>query len=97
MRHGEIEFSQSFEWFGSGGDSGGQTSTGIGCSIRPGTAVPHSVLVSDMVDGSLLLEGWRNGPSAYLSPADAMPLRRQLAAAFGSSRRTSNGDQGETR
>lgn len=57
---------------------------GIGRSLRPGTGVPPRVLVADMGDGSLFLPGWRDGPSAHLSPADAIPLRRELAAAFGS-------------
>jgi hypothetical protein len=56
---------------------------GIGHSIRPATAVPLTVLVAEMLNGSLLLQGWRDGPSAYLCPADAAPLKRELAAAFG--------------
>ena len=95
MQHGDSDSSLSFEWFRSGNDSSEPTSSGNGRSIRPGTAVPRSVLVSDMGDGSLLLEGWRDGPSAYLIPADAMPLRRQLAAAFGRSTFTPSRGQGE--
>lgn len=67
---------------------------GIGRSLRPGTAVPSTVLVGDMGDGSLFLQGWRDGPSAYLSPADAVPLKRELAAAFGSTQLALRGDQG---
>lgn len=94
VQHGDDR--PGFEWFRSG--DGEQASSGGGRSIRPGTAVPSRVLVSDMGDGSLLLEGWREGPSAYLSPADALPFRRQLAVAFGSSRLTCrSGGQGETR
>ncbi|MGH3927819.1 MAG: hypothetical protein ACRDTT_33965, partial [Pseudonocardiaceae bacterium] len=74
-----------------------QPSFGNRRSIRPGTAVPSTVLVSDMGDGSLLLEGWRDGPSAYLSPADAVPFRRQLAAAFGNPNLTSSGSRSEAR
>lgn len=33
---------------------------------RPGTAVPSTVLISDMGDGSLLLEDWRDGPSPVI-------------------------------
>lgn len=55
---------------------------GIGRSLRPGTGVPARVLVADTGDGSLFLQSWRDGPSAHLSPADAVPLRRELAAAY---------------
>lgn len=64
-------------------------------SIRPGTAVPPTVLVADMGDGSLLLEGWRDGPSTYLSPTDAVPLRQELARAFGSPDLTPSSSKGE--
>ncbi|MGH3696614.1 MAG: hypothetical protein ACRDRX_21940 [Pseudonocardiaceae bacterium] len=50
-----------------------------------------------MGDSSLLLEGWREGPRAYLSPADALPLRRQLTVAFGSPQRTPSTSQGAAR
>lgn len=91
--------SQNFEWFRSGDGNGKQTQapSDTGRSIRPGTAVPRSVLVSDMGDGSLLLEGWRDGPNAYLSPADAVPFKRQLAAAFGSPHLTPSSNQGRAR
>jgi len=56
---------------------------GIGRSIRPGVPVPATVLVADMGDGALLLQGWRAGPSAYLTAEDAAPLRQVLETAFG--------------
>jgi hypothetical protein len=65
------------------GDDRDQGQHSIGHSIRPGRAVPPTVLVADMCDGGLFLQRWRDGPSAYLSPSDATPLRRELAAAFG--------------
>lgn len=92
VEHGDNQ--PSFEWFSSGDGSGEQISSDTGRSIRPGVAVPRSVLVSDMGDGSLLLEGWRDGPSAYLSAADAMPFRRQLTAAFGKPNFTPSGGRG---
>jgi hypothetical protein len=64
--------------------NGGQGRHGIGHSIRPATAVPSTVLVSEMLNGALLLQGWRDGPTAYLCPEDAAPLKRELAAAFDS-------------
>ncbi|MGQ0718183.1 MAG: hypothetical protein ACT4NP_12920 [Pseudonocardiales bacterium] len=66
------------------GDGQDQRQHGIRRSIRPGTIAPLTVLVADMGDGSLFLEGWRDGPSAYLSPPDALPLRRELIRAFDS-------------
>jgi hypothetical protein len=95
VRHGDSESNQSFAWFRP--DDSGERPSGTGRGTRPGTAVPRLVLVSDMGDGSLLLKAWRDGPSAYLSPADAVPLRRQLAAAFGSPNITPSGRQGEAR
>ena len=31
----------------------------------------------------MFLQLWPDGPSAYLGPADAVPVKRELAAAFG--------------
>ncbi|MGH3801808.1 MAG: hypothetical protein ACRDTD_17085 [Pseudonocardiaceae bacterium] len=70
-----------------GEDLGEPQQCGIGRSIRLGTAVPATVLVADMGDRSLFPQGWRDVPSAYLSRADAAPLRRELMAAFGRSSR----------
>jgi hypothetical protein len=64
-------------------DCGQPASPGIGHSIRPGTAAPPTVLISEMGDGALYLAGWRAGPSAFLVAADATGLRRELARAFG--------------
>ncbi|MGH4006598.1 MAG: hypothetical protein ACRDTH_00235 [Pseudonocardiaceae bacterium] len=77
------------------GDGQDHQQRNIRRSIRPGTAVPPTVLVADMGDGSLLLEGWRDGPSAYLSPAEAVPLRRELARTFGSPDLTPSSSKGE--
>jgi hypothetical protein len=57
---------------------------GIGRSIRPGVPVPATVLVCKMGDGALFLQGWRNGPNAYVCVEDAGQLRQALAVAFGS-------------
>lgn len=67
----------------SGDDTGRRARRGIGRSIRPGSAVPPTVLVADMSEGGLLLHGWRTGPSAYLTAEDSVPVRRALVAAFG--------------
>ncbi|MGH3828451.1 MAG: hypothetical protein ACRDQX_14970 [Pseudonocardiaceae bacterium] len=65
-------------------DTTGVGGDGIGYCIRPGTAVPPTVLVANMDGGALFLQGWRVGPSAYVCAADSAPLREALAAAFGS-------------
>jgi hypothetical protein len=62
---------------------------GIERSIRPGTVVPPTVLVSAMGDGALYLHGWRAGPSAYLVAQDATNLRQEPARAFGEAARHS--------
>jgi hypothetical protein len=97
VRHETNQSSQGFAWLHRGDDNSERTSSGTGRSIRPGTAVPRSVLVSDMGESSLLLKAWREGPSAYLRPADAVPLRRALAAALGSPDLTPSGNQGRAR
>ena len=66
------------------GDGQDQQQLGIGRSLRPRTPV---VLVAST--------GRRDGPSAYLSPADVVLLRRTLAAAFGSSDPTPSSGQSE--
>lgn len=78
------------------GDGQDQQQHGSRRSIRPGTAVPPTVLVADMGDRWLFLQGWQDGPTAYLSPADAVPLRREPAGAFGSTDLTPSDSQGDT-
>ena len=78
------------------GDGQDQQQRGSRHSIRPGTVVPPTVLVADMGDGSLFLQGWRDGPSVYLSPADAVPLRWELASVFGSTDPAPSSGQGES-
>lgn len=85
----QAEEQQSDAWSGDvvGHDDAGDelpARLGIGRSIRPGAAVPSTVLVSNMSSGALYLDGLQQGPSAYLTPQDATPLKRELARAFGS-------------
>ncbi len=76
--------SRSFAWFQCGDESDEQPPRGgSGCSIRPRAAVPTTVEVSDLGDSALFLQIWPDGPSVYLGSADAVPLTRELAAAFG--------------
>lgn len=69
--------------FRHGHEQGRRTEGGVGRSLRPGTAVPPTILISDMGSGAVYLEGWRVGPSVYLTAEDAAGLRRELAKAFG--------------
>jgi hypothetical protein len=78
-----------------GTGQGEQPQLSTGHSIQPGTAVPPTVLVANMGTGSLFLQGWQGGPSAYLTSSNAIPLPRELAAAFGSTKLAFRGDQGE--
>lgn len=56
---------------------------GLERSVRPAAPMPATLLVAQMCDDAFLLQGWRDGPSAYLIAEDAGPLRQALAAAFG--------------
>ncbi len=84
MQHQGNQSRQNFEWFRRGDDGGRneQMLSGTGCNIRPDKAVPPTVLVTNLGDGSLVLQSWRDGPTAYLNPAEAVPLRRVLSAIF---------------
>lgn len=81
---------------GQGGGMGEQP-RGIGRSLRAGIAIPPTVLVTQLDTGELVLQGRPDGPRAYLSPADAMPLKQQLAAAFERAEQVAQRDQGEAR
>lgn len=56
---------------------------GISRTIRPRTAMAPTVLVTELDNGALILQGRPDGPRVYLSRVDAVPFRRELAAAFG--------------
>ena len=52
-------------------------------SIQPGVSCPETMLVPVMTDGSCLLMAYPLGePAVLLMGKDAVPLRRELAAAF---------------
>jgi hypothetical protein len=44
--------------------------------------VPPTVLLIELDNGTLILQGRPDGLRAYLNPAEAIPLRRELTAAF---------------
>ncbi len=66
------------------GDGSGELSSllDVSCGIHPSVSVPPTVLVTEMDTGALVLQGRRDGPRVHLSSKDAVPLRRELAAAF---------------
>jgi hypothetical protein len=70
---------------------------GISRTIRPRTAVPFTVLVTELDNGALILQGRSDGPRVYLGQADALPLRRELAAAYGRTECPLPDDQDEAR
>lgn len=63
------------------GSAGELTQHAVGDSRR-GTAIPPTVLVTELDTGELVIQGRPDGPRVRLSPADALPLRWELAAAF---------------
>jgi hypothetical protein len=46
----------------------------IRISIRPKMAVPPTVLVTELDNGTLILQGRPDGPRVWLEPDDAAPL-----------------------
>ncbi len=67
-------------------------------SIQHAAAMPPTVLVTEMDNGALILQGRPDGPRVHLSRADALPLRRELAAALGSTERAlSSGKRDDAR
>lgn len=88
---------RGFEWFRCGNESDEQPTRGAsGRTMRARAVAPSTVEVSDLSDGALFLQIWPGGPSAYLSPADAVPLKRELVAAF-RSELAGRSRRGETR
>jgi hypothetical protein len=65
---------------------------GIGRSLRPGTATPPTVLLTELDNGVLVIQGRPDGPRVYLSAADVLPLKRELAVAFERIELTAAGD-----
>jgi hypothetical protein len=53
--------------------------------------------VADRGDGSLRVQGRDDEPGASLNPAEVVPLKRTLTAAFGSTELALRGGQGEAR
>lgn len=72
------------------------SSSRIGQGVRPATTVPPTVLMTELDDGMLMLQGRPDGPRVWLKPAEAIPLRYERARAFGSSAAfTTSNDEGD--
>jgi hypothetical protein len=69
----------------------------VGGDIQSSTVVPPTVLVTEMNNGALILQGRPDGPRVYLTPGQAVGLRGELATAFGSAERGLDDGQGEVR
>lgn len=72
-----------------------QQQLGIRIGIRPKMPMLPTVLVTELDNGTLIVQGRPDGPRAYLSPAEAVSLRPELARAFGRPDLTPSGSQGE--
>ncbi|MGH3765088.1 MAG: hypothetical protein ACRDS0_16090 [Pseudonocardiaceae bacterium] len=64
-------------------------------STRHRTAIPSTMLVTELDNGALIIQGRPEGPRVYLSRVDAVPLRRELAAALEGTAELLRSDQGE--
>ena len=74
----------------------GQDQLGIRRGVRPGTAMPPTVLLTELDNGTLVLQGRPDGPRGYLTPGDALPLMRALTVALQRMELTATADdQGE--
>ena len=62
-----------------------------------GTAMPPTVLVTEMDTGALVVQGRPDGPRVYLTPVEAVALRRELATAFRNAERELRDGQGGPR
>ena len=67
------------------------------CRVVPGTAMPPTVLVTELDTGALVIQGRPDGPRAYLHPDDAVRLKQELAAAFECAEQVVQNNDGEAR
>lgn len=74
------------------GDSLGKPQRGI----LSGRTMPPTILVTQLDTGALVIQGRPDGPHAYLHPDDAVPLKRELAAAFEYTEQVAPSNDGET-
>jgi hypothetical protein len=74
------------------GDGQDHQQLGTSRDVPLGTAMPPTVLLTQMDNGALILQGRPDGPRVYLSSANALPLKRKLAVAFERIELTAEGD-----
>lgn len=67
---------------GHGKGQADQQQSAAGHSTRPYVTVPPTALVTELDNGTLILQGRPNGPRVWLRPNEAIPLKRELKAAF---------------
>lgn len=72
-----------------------QIGSRIGVRIAPKMPMPSTVLLTELDDGTLVLQGRPDGPRVRLSPDLAVPLQRALTSAFDTPDLTPSSDQGE--
>lgn len=68
---------------------------GVGGTTGSGMAVPPTVLVTEVDNGALIVQGRPDGPRMHLTPGQAVALRGELATAFGCAGRGLGDSQGE--
>ncbi|HEY6424613.1 MAG TPA: hypothetical protein VIY28_15485 [Pseudonocardiaceae bacterium] len=57
--------------------------------------MPSTVLVTELDNGTLILQGRPDGPRVWLEPDEAVPPKRELAAAFARPKLAASDDQGQ--
>lgn len=68
---------------------------GLGGTIRTGAVMPPTVLVTETDTGALIVQGRPDGLRVYLSPGEAVALRRELATAIGSAQQGPDDGRGD--
>lgn len=77
------------------GDGTDHDQLGVGGTTGSDVAVPPTVLVTELDNGTLILQGRPDGPRVSLTPGQAIALRRELATAFASAGPRLGDGQGE--
>lgn len=98
MQHESNRASRDTDEQGHGNGQADQQQPAIEHGIQPSTTVPPTVLITELDNGTLIVQGRPDGPRVWLNPDDAVPLQRELAVVFGRTRPAGASDgQGEAR